>query len=234
MKIKLIRIIMFLSIIQGIFATQSYCQANTETVELSVSSAIGNVGDEIDININLNNTAKFAATNLILNYNSKDLEYVSYTKGEVLESGAMSIVKNDSEKGKIAIGYVADPSSNDITIQSGNVLKIVFKLKSNLKQDTELKLECTSLKDKDGTDITSSITNGKIERVTSKNDNIEEDREYVKDTENTDNSQKHPGDITKLPDAGLGKTSIFAVIFVLIISISVILYKQNKNMQEIK
>lgn len=229
MKIKLIRIIMFLVIIQGIFTTQNYCKANTETVDLSVSSAIGNVGDEITININLNNAAKFASTNLILNYNSKDLEYISYTEGEVLKTGAMNIVKNDSEKGKIAIGYVADPSSDDITIQSGNVLKIVFKLKSNLKQDTELKLECTSLKDKDGTDITSSITNGKIERVTSKNDNIEEEN-----TDNKDNSEKGTETITKLPDAGLRERTIFAIIFILIISISIILYKQNKNMQEIK
>ena len=229
MKIKLIKIIMFLIIVEGIFTTHSYCQANTETVNLSVSSAIGNIGDEITININLNNTAKFASTNLILNYNSKDLEYVSYTKGKVLESGAMNIVKNNSEKGKIAIGYVADPSSNDTTIQSGSVLKIVFKLKSNLKQDTELKLECTSLKDKDGTDIASSITNGKIERATSKNDNIEKEK-----TDNKDKSEKGPEVITKLPDAGLEEKKILAIIFVVIISICVFLYKQNKNMNEIK
>ena len=175
MNRKIINIIVIFVIMQGIFLFYNICAASNEKVSFSVSNGVGKVGEEVSIEVKLNNDSNFSSANLVLNYNPEHLEYVSHAEGEVLKTGAMCIVKNNSETGKIAIGYIGDPSNTDITIKAGQILKVVFKIKSNIEETTELKLECTSLKNDAGNDIINTITNGKIEKEVIANKPSEED-----------------------------------------------------------
>ena len=256
MNRKIINIIMFFIIIQGIFAVSTYCQANSEKVNLSVSSATAKVGDEVSIDINLNNNSNFVSANLILNYDTEELEYVSYTEGKVLKEGAMKIVKNNSETGKVAIGYVGNPTGDETTVESGNILKIVFKVKTNFEKETNLKLECTSLKDKDGADIASVITNGKIEKAASKDENSTENKnEEVTDNEKDNNDNKVTNDDknnnnnktpnnsnnnvtnnsqaqTNIPHAGISEKIM--LIMTCLILLSIFLYKKSEYIRGIR
>ena len=130
MSRKLINIIIIFIMIQGVFAITSYCEASYDKASFSVSSATGDVGEEVSINVDLKNVSDFVSANLVLMYDTNVLEYVSYKEGKVLQDGAMKIVKNNSEEGKIAIGYVSNPSDEEQIVQSGNILSIVFKIKN--------------------------------------------------------------------------------------------------------
>lgn len=197
MNKKLKFLIMFFLIIQCVFVIFNYCKAASgEKVSFSVSNATGKIGDEVSIDIKLNDRATFVSTNLVLNYDNEVLEYISHTEGEILKNGAMNIVKNNSEQGKVALGYVASPSEGDEIIYPGKILTIVFKLKSNLEKETDLKLECTSLKNKEGSNITSIITNGRIEKLkdnTNGNDNTNNNDSVTGDNNNsaTDHNQSN-------------------------------------------
>lgn len=46
----------------------------------------------------------------------------------------MSIVKNNSDTGKIAIGYVSNPNPTDLLKSPGQMLSITFKIKQIMKQ----------------------------------------------------------------------------------------------------
>ena len=130
MKKFLAKITIVLLIIQFISCIYNCCEAASENVKFSVSSKSGKIGEKVSIDIDLNNISNFTSANLVLNYDITNLEFVSYESGEVLETGAMSIVKDNSELGKIAIGYVANPEKENEMVQPGNIVKLVFKIKA--------------------------------------------------------------------------------------------------------
>ena len=287
MNRKSINIIVIFIMIQVMFLFCNICEANNEKASFSVSNNVGKVGEEVSIEINLNNDSNFSSANLVLNYNPEHLEYVSHKEGEVLKTGAMCIVKNNSETGKIAIGYIGDPSNTGITIKAGQILKVVFKIKSNIEEVTELKLECTSLKNDAGNDIMNSIINGKIEKeviadIPSDNNNNNDnnkpsddnnndnnkpsddnnnDNNKPSDDNNNNNDNNKPSDDNnndnnkpsdddnsdnnkpaqdnntqaqnKIPHAGLSEKIQFIIISIILISISIILYKKNEFMRDI-
>lgn len=227
MKLKLIKVIVLFFMLQIVFVTSGYSEGNSdEVVNFSVSSATGNIGDEVTIEINLNNSSNFVSSNLVLNYNTKHLEYISYSNGEVLEKGAMSIVKNNSETGKISIGYISEASEEPSIIQAGNILKIVFKITSDFENETQLELDVASLKTREGKDITSTITNGKIEEKENKDNKNQDDS-----SNEITNKPVKPTAPTEIPKAGVSEKIIFIII--LTILASVIIYYKNKSMKEI-
>lgn len=261
MKKKLICIMIFIIILE-IFIGINYSEATSRIVKLSVSSATGNAGNEVSIDINLDNVANLASANLVLNYDIEFLECVSYTKGDVLNAGGMSIVKNNSDTGKIAIGYIGNPTNEDIIVQKGNILKVIFKLKSNFKNESNLTLESISLKNGEGIDLDADITNGKIVIDTKlPNDEDEENKEDKEDIEDkedkedidsnqnsdnnnniNDNKSDNEGKDdsiddekkpTKLPESGLSSESTFILTSIILAIISMILYKKNKYMKDI-
>lgn len=250
MKKKLICIMIFIIVLE-IFIGINHSEATSRIVKMSVSSATGSIGNEVSIDINLDNVANLASANLVLNYDIEYLEYVSYTKGDVLNAGGMSIVKNNSDTGKIAIGYIGNPTNEDIIVQSGNILKVIFKLKSNFNNEANLTLESSSLKNSEGIDLEADITNGKIVIDTNLPDDEEnkEDQEDKDDEQNSDDNnnindnksdneskddiidgEKKP---TKLPESGLSNKSTFILTCIILAIISMILYKENKYMKDI-
>ena len=69
-------------------------------------------GNEIEVNINLQNSVDFSAANFILTYDSAKLKYIGYTIGNSLKNanGTINgeIAINANISGKIEIGYMSE------------------------------------------------------------------------------------------------------------------------------
>lgn len=237
MNTKMIRIMALIMIMLCLFSTINVSKA-ADTVAFSVSSASGKSGDEVTININLDTVSNFASANFVLEYDTTKLTYVSYTKGEVLETAAMCIVNNNPDTGKVAIGYIADPTATDQTKAPGNMLKIVFKIESTTTETTNLNLVCSELKDDPGTDIPNTINQGKIE-ITGNSNSSENEQIAGTNTINTNTnanastSEKDNTEADKvLPNTGLSNKVI--IIGIIVISFAIVSYKKYKYLKGIK
>lgn len=227
MNTKILKIAIFFIIIVCLLSINNITRA-TDSVIFSVISNRGKSGDEVIIDINLDTVANFASANFVLEYDTTKLEYVTYYKGEILETATMCVVKNNSDTGKVAIGYVANPTDPNQTKQPGNILKVVFKIISDDTEITNLNLSCTELKDDPGTDIVNTINQGKIEII--KNGNLQEKDKITNKTDsNEDNSLS---DITIFPKAGF--TNKVWVIEIILIFFLIVSYRKYKNLQGIK
>ena len=132
----------------------------SSNTKFKVADVEASKGEEIDIKINLLNTANFVAANFEYQYDKDSLEYVSYEKGETAENAAMLMINNVGNK--ILIGYVADPQKEK-TLKAGNIVSLKFKVKDSAKVE-EIKniFKCTTLKNEDGSDIKYDIEQGNI------------------------------------------------------------------------
>ena len=241
MNTKMIKIIICMMIAICLFSTINVSKAVDE-VAFSVSSTSGKSGDEVTININLDTASNFASANFVLEYDTTKLTYVSYTEGEVLETAAMCIVNNNPDTGKIAIGYIADPTATDQTKEPGNMLKIVFRIESTTTETTDLNLVCSELKDDPGTDIPNTINQGKIEisgtSNSSENEQIAGTNTINTNTSTSTNTSANTSgtDNTKtdkvLPNTGLSN-KVF-IIGVIIISCAIVSYRKYQYFKGIK
>ena len=132
----------------------------SSNTKFKVADVEASKGEEIDIKINLLNTANFVAANFEYQYDKDSLEYISYEKGETAENAAMLMINNVDDK--VLIGYVADPQKEK-TLNSGNIISLKFKVKDDTKVE-EIKniFKCTTLKNEDGSDIKYDIEQGNI------------------------------------------------------------------------
>ncbi len=133
--------------------------ANTHLVIKDIKAS---AGQEINIEVNLQNDSNFVAANFEYIYDSTNLEYVDYKAGDSINNAAMLIVNNDVENSKLMIGFVANPQA-DKNIKSGNVISLRFKVKDNTdKNEIINEFKCTTLKDESGVDIEHDIKQGTI------------------------------------------------------------------------
>ncbi len=119
----------------------------------SITNATGSKDEEVTVYISLEQQLEFAAADLVIEYDPLKLEYVKYTELEIFKKSAMNIVKDNADTGKIAIGYVSNPTAADLTKQPGQMLSITFKIKSDSEETIKLNLKCTSLKNDAGESI---------------------------------------------------------------------------------
>lgn len=119
----------------------------------SITNATGSKDEEVTVYISLEQQLEFAAADLVIEYDPLKLEYVKYTELEIFKKSAMNIVKDNANTGKIAIGYVSNPTAADLTKQPGQMLSITFKIKSDSEETIKLNLKCTSLKNDAGESI---------------------------------------------------------------------------------
>ena len=189
---KIIKILFLFFIVSYIFSIDVNA---ADSNIFSVTEATGSKGEEVTIFINLDKKLDFASADLVLEYDKAKLEFVKYEELDVLKQSAMNIVKDNPDTGKIAIGYVSNPESNDLTKNPGKMLSITFKILTSSEGNANLKLSVVSLKKDNGENIEASNTNSKIKIVTNENKN------QVQDVDNTTvdyyNKEK-----TKLPNAG--------------------------------
>ena len=192
----------------------------------SITDAEGSKDDEVTLYINLDKELEFASADLVLEYDTSKLEYVKYTELDIFKESAMNIVKNNSDTGKIAIGYVSNPNSQDLNKSPGQMLSITFKIKSNISEVVSVNLKCTSLKNDAGESIQVDDAQSKITIATNNSDEQNENQ----DKNNTDgkNVEKTKENTSKqvLPYAGKG-VGIVIMLFTILI-ISYYFYRKNK------
>ncbi len=128
----------------------------------SMTGASGSKDDEVTVYISLDKEIEFAAADLVLEYDASKLEFVKYEELDVIQKAAMNIVNNNSDTGKIAIGYVSNPSSATKAKAPGKMLSIVFKIKVDSNEKIRLNLKCTTLKKDSGEDIQVSDAQAEI------------------------------------------------------------------------
>ena len=124
-----------------------------DTSVFSITDVKGSKGEEVTIYINLDKELDFASADLVLEYDTSKLEYVKYTELNVLKESAMHIVKNNSDTGKIAIGYVSNPNTATSKKSPGQMLSLTFKIISDESNSIKLDLKCKSLKKDNGESI---------------------------------------------------------------------------------
>lgn len=146
MNKKLISINLILLVLFLLSNTSNAAGANAFTM----TNGRGSYGQEVAITIKLNQQMEFANCDLTLEYDNSKIEYVRYNNLDIFKKSAMHIVENNSNNGKIAIGYVASPESTNQVINPGDMLSLTFKIKSNVSETTRLSLKCTSLKKDSG------------------------------------------------------------------------------------
>ena len=187
----------------------------------SVTEATGSKGEEVTIYINLDKKLEFASADLVLEYDKTKLEFVKYEELDVLKQSAMNIVKDNSDTGKIAIGYVSNPESNDLTKNPGKMLSITFRILTSKEENANLKLSVVSLKKDNGENIEASNINSKIKIVTKENKNQNVDNNNVDNT----TVNYYNKEITKLPNTGSKMIYIISFIGICLI-FSIYSYKK--------
>ena len=198
-----------------------------------MTDAIGSKDEEVTIYISLNQELEFASADLVVEYDTSKLEYVKYTELDIFEKSAMNIVKNNTDTGKVAIGYVSNPDSSSLTKSPGQMLSITFKIISDKEETTELKLKTASLNKDSGEKIESSDITSKI-KITRKENSSKENSSEENTKEKKDDTTSDAKDNGKntLPKTGKGIKSI-SVILAIFIGFSCYFYKKYFYLRKI-
>ncbi len=228
-------ICILLIIIASVFMTNLVHGATTNP--FSVTNAKGKKGDEVTVVISLDKELEFAAADLSLEYDTTILEYVKYTELELFEASAMNIAKNNSDNGKIAIGYVSNPDTATTKKSPGKMVSVTFKIKSGSNETTNLVLKCTTLKTDSGEDIPVSnahavitIENGS--GGSSNNNGSNNNGSGSSTNNNSGTGGKSNQSNSPLPYTGTNVKNVIFLLFI-VIGLNVVLYKKYIEYKDI-
>ena len=135
---------------------------NSNALRVSVNNVECNSGDEIEIKIEILDDSNYVAADFKYEY-TEEMEFLDYTKEEVLDKAAMALTNNNNESRVVSIGVVQDPLDPTHFVEKGELITLKFKIKediTNIVLNPELK--CTTLKENDGTDISANIIQSSI------------------------------------------------------------------------
>lgn len=128
--------------------------ASAASISYSVTSATGKKDDTVTVSVKLSSDTALWGANVMLGYNSSELEVVECTKGDVAST---SNLYNTGS----SVNY-----SGLFAKKSGTVFVVKFKiLKSS--GSAKLNLTCTENIDSNGKEYTCTVTQGKITVVNS-------------------------------------------------------------------
>lgn len=162
-RIRISTIVITILLIIGIVVICKNYIKNENILKFKVSDVTCKPGEEITIHIEMLEDSNFVAGNFELTYDKEKMECINYEKGEILENGAMSIINNDTDNGKVLIGYVAEPNEENTIQKAGNLASIIFKINEEINDTTvNPEFSCSTLKAEDGTDIPNEIEQGII------------------------------------------------------------------------
>ena len=228
-------ICILLIIIVSVFMTNLVHGATTNP--FSVTNAKGKKGDEVTVVISLDKELEFAAADLSLEYDPTKLEYVKYTELELFEASAMNIAKNNSDNGKIAIGYVSNPDTATTKKSPGKMVSVTFRIKSGSNETTNLVLKCTTLKTDSGEDIPVSnahavitIENGS--GGSSNNNGSNNNGSGSSTNNNSGTGGKSNQSNSPLPYTGTNVKNVIFLLFI-VIGLNVFLYRKYIEYKDI-
>lgn len=96
----------------------------------TVSSPNGNIGKEVSVDVSINDNTGFVGYQMLLNYDTSKLEYISSSNGDLVSS-KLAVISDDKQKGTIKQACV---SSNTIN-ENGKLLTLTFKIKDSITSD---------------------------------------------------------------------------------------------------
>lgn len=145
----------FLLFSQGISAMALH---EDSPIPVEITSGKGNIGEEVNISVNIGKDAGFGSADVVLNYDSEKLECIDAKVGEALSShNGMNVVNKDT-LGRIALGYITIENF----LGEGSILDATFKIKEGASGKIDLTAQIDNLTDQEGNQIATKITNGSI------------------------------------------------------------------------
>jgi hypothetical protein len=142
---------------------------NEPRAVLTITSASGNVNDEVKVSLTVSKYSMISAAELLVNYDPTRLAVISIVNGEVLSTGmGVSNPKFSETKIKAACIHV-----NGIE-KSGSLFEMKFKIKEAAKGSIPLTLEVKALVNKKSMPIAYTIVNGNISVISNGEDSHED------------------------------------------------------------
>lgn len=148
MKIKMKSIAVFMALIM-VLSSLLVFPASAATVSYSATSVGGKKGETVKVYVKKTSDVDIWASNVMLQYNSSELEVVKCTKGDLISQGSL----HDTGS---SVNF-----SGTFSGKSGTVFIVEFKiLKSS--GTSSLKLTSTENIDNSGKTYTCTVSNGKV------------------------------------------------------------------------
>ncbi len=123
--------------------------ANAASVNYTASSVSGAKGDTVTINVKISSSVEIWGANVMLGYNSSELQYISSSKGGAVSSGSLNNTGS-------SVNF-----SGMFSAKSGTVFTVKFKILKDSGTST-LTLTSTENIDSDAKAYECSTTNGKV------------------------------------------------------------------------
>jgi len=123
--------------------------ANAASVSYTASSVSGQKGDTVTVTVKISSSVEIWGANVMLGYNSSELQYVSSAKGSATSSGSLNNTG-------LSVNF-----SGMFSAKSGTVFTVKFKILKDSGSST-LTLTSTENIDYDGKTYECSTSNGKV------------------------------------------------------------------------
>lgn len=123
--------------------------ANAASVSYTASSVSGAKGDTVTVSVKISSSVEIWGANVMLGYNSSELQYVSSSKGGAVSSGSLNNTGS-------SVNF-----SGMFSAKSGTVFTVKFKILKDSGSST-LTLTSTENIDYDGKTYDCSTSNGKV------------------------------------------------------------------------
>lgn len=123
--------------------------ANAASVSYTASSVSGQKGDTVTVSVKISSSVEIWGANVMLGYNSSELQYVSSSKGGAVSSGSLNNTGS-------SVNF-----SGMFSSKSGTVFTVKFKILKDSGSST-LTLTSTENIDYDGKTYDCSTSNGKV------------------------------------------------------------------------
>ena len=227
------KIILSLILIVVLITSFSIVNAADNSI-FSITNGQGYKNGEVTVFIKLEKELEFASADLVLEYDTSKLEYVKYNALSILNDSAMNIVKNNSDTGKIAIGYVSNPEDAVKKKKPDQILSITFKIKANENESTNLILRCTTLKTDAGDSIEAVDSQSKITVIGKSSSNNNNNNNNEQRNNNTSLNVVNPPKEASSPLPYTGNRISIIVVPMIIFTIgSLCFYKKYNNLKDI-
>lgn len=141
----------FLAVLTAFIILISICilPANAASVNYTASSVSGAKGDTVTVSVKISSSVEIWGANVMLGYNSSELQYVSSAKGGAVSSGSLNNTGS-------SVNF-----SGMFSAKSGTVFTVKFKILKSSGSST-LTLTSTENIDSDANTYACSTTNGKV------------------------------------------------------------------------
>jgi len=157
MKQKYLLLIMILFVFLIFFATSLSVLAVTPNLELTPASQSVTVGNQANINVEVEEVTNLEGANITLNFDASKLQYVSSTNSGFIPSATLLEQSIDNTNGSVTLD-IAGLGASAYASGSGTIMTVIFNRIAT--GDTNITFGSTTLRDKDNITITHTKGSG--------------------------------------------------------------------------